>query len=192
MSRPQTNLQTNMQTSVSNGVEFVRPEDWMTKLEVIVMEVCQREGCIFYEMDFLGTGQGRTLRVYIDKDTGAGIDDCSNVSKALNLRLDVEDLVPGGAYHLEVSTPGIDRPLRRPWHFEKAIGKKIWVKTSEPFETFGVQIGRFLKAKQMEEHLRAVENGVLVFEAKEGEVRIPLASVEKSKIVFEFNKGKKK
>lgn len=170
--------------------------EWLSKVEKVAEDVCQREGCFLYDLDFLGTGLGRTLRVWIDKDTGAGIEDCSNVSKGLNLMLDVEDIVPGGPYHLEVSTPGIDRNLKKRWHFEKAIGKKVWVKSIENFETLGAEIERYKKAKQLEAVLTKIDGEIgseaLVFETKEGELRLPLSHIEKAKIIFEMNTKNKK
>jgi ribosome maturation factor RimP len=166
--------------------------EWLEKIEKMAGEVCHREGCFLYDLEFVGSGNGRTLRVFVDKEAGAGIDDCSNVSKGLNLLLDGEDVIPGGQYHLEVSTPGIDRPLKKPWHFEKAIGKKIWIRTSEAFENLGVSIEHLKKAKQMEEVLQSVEDGNLVFAVKKDEVRLPISALEKSKIVFEFKQVKKK
>ena len=90
-------------------------ESWLEKIEKIAQEIAEREGCVLYDLENIGSGKGRILRVYIDKDTGVGIEDCSNVSKGLNLRLDVEDIVPGEMYNLEVSTPGLDRHLKKAW-----------------------------------------------------------------------------
>ncbi len=66
--------------------------------------------------------------MFIDKAGGVSIEDCANVSRGLNLRLDVEDVIPGGQYELEVSSPGLDRKLTQGWHFEKAVGKTVQVK----------------------------------------------------------------
>lgn len=168
-------------------------QEWLQKVEKIAEDVCLREGCVLYDVEFLGTGQGRTLRVYIDKDSGgAGIEDCSNVSKGINLLLDVEDIVPGGNYHLEVSTPGIDRLLKKRWHFDKAVGKKIWVRTDQAFETFGVAIPHMMKAKQTEAVLEGIENDSLVFKMKDGDVKLPLSHVEKAKVVFVVEQKNKK
>lgn len=168
-------------------------QEWLSKVEKIADEVCHRVGCFIYDIEFLGTGQGRTLRIFIDRDTGAGIDDCSNVAKGLNEVLDAdEDIVPGGNYSLEVSTPGVDRPLRRRWHFDKAIGKKIWLRTDQAFETFGVTIPHMTKSKQMEAVLSGIEDEALVFQLKDGDVKLPISHVEKSKIVFEIEKKNKK
>src|SRR5437868_1876988 len=93
---------------------------WMEKVEQMAQTVAAQAGCILYDIEFVGIGKGRTLRVYIDKETpsaensgesgedgkGAGIDDCSNVSRALDTLLDENDVIPGESYYLEVSTPG--------------------------------------------------------------------------------------
>jgi ribosome maturation factor RimP len=176
---------------------------WMEKVEKMAEQVAAGEGCFIYDIEFVGIGKGRTLRVYIDKETapatteneepqGVGIGDCSNVSKALDLLLDENDVIPGETYYLEVSTPGLDRWLRRPWHFEKALGRKIWVKTRGPFEAYGVTDKKLKAAKQIEEVLKSFDGENLFFQVKDVEVKIPLSAIEKSKIVFEMNKGKKK
>ena len=122
-----------------------------------------------------------------------GIEDCSNVSKGLNLRLDVEDIVPGGMYNLEVSTPGLDRHLKKKWHFEKAIGQKIYVKLSSSLGSMGaVQDKGLLSMKQFEEVLKSVEGEELNFEIRSNPVRIPMDKIEKSKMVFEMKTNVKK
>jgi ribosome maturation factor RimP len=171
----------------------VSAPSWMEKVEQLAGEVSAQQGCVLYDIEFVGIGKGRTLRVYIDKDPeGSSIEDCSNVSKALDLVLDEQDVIPGEAYYLEVSTPGLDRWLKRAWHFEKAIGRKIWVKTLASFEKYGVEDKKLKAAKQIEDVLAAVEGQTLVFKVKEGEVRLPISAIEKSKIVFEMTKGQKK
>lgn len=176
---------------------------WMDKVEEMAQEVAKREGCFLYDIEFVGIGKGRTLRVYIDKEitpsanpneepNGVGIGDCSNVSKALNVMLDENDVIPGDAYNLEVSTPGLDRWLRLPWHFEKAVGKKIWVKSRSAMESFGVSDKKLKAAKQIEDVLLAFDGETLSFNTKDVEVKIPLSAVEKSKVVFDYIKGQKK
>jgi len=167
---------------------------WMEKVEDLAQEVTSREGCILYDVEFVGVGKGRTLRLYIDRDTpeGVGIDDCSNVSRALNSLLDEADAVPGESYTLEVSTPGIERPLRKAWHFEKAVGKKIWVKTNRAFESFGVEDKKWKSAKQIEDVLTAFDGENLSFHVKGVDLKVPLSAVERSKMVFEITKGQKK
>jgi ribosome maturation factor RimP len=164
--------------------------EWFAKVEKICQQISEREGCYLYEADFTGTGGGRALRVFIDKDGGAGLEDCASVSRGLNEVLDAqEDLIPGGHYNLEVSTPGIDRSLSKPWHFEKVVGKKIWVKTGSAFEEYGVQEPTLKKAKQTEAVLKEFKDNYLVLENKKGEdTRLPFDKVEKAKVVFEMPK----
>lgn len=163
--------------------------EWFEKVEKICQDIASREGCYLYDADFSGIGAGRTLRVFIDKDNGVGVEDCTNVSRGLDEALDQDELIPGGPYNLEVSTPGIDRILKKAWHFEKVVGKKIWVKTGVAFETLGVQEPTLKKAKQVEAVLKEFKNDTIVLENKKGDdVSLPLEKIEKAKVVFEMPK----
>lgn len=167
---------------------------WMEKVEKMAREVAAREGCLLYDLEFVGAGKGRTLRVFIDREDGnITIDDCSNVSKGLNELLDAdEDLIPGGAYNLEVSTPGLDRTLKQPWHFQKAVGKKVYIKTSKALESVGVTDKKWKAAKTVEEVLESADESGIRFMVKDVEIKIPYSFIEKAKVVFEFTKGQKK
>ncbi len=79
-------------------------------------------------------GKQRFLRVYIDKPEGISHRDCESVSNQLSVILDVEDLVPGPHYILEVSSPGLDRKLTRPAEFERFAGRLAKISTMEPVE----------------------------------------------------------
>lgn len=76
---------------------------------------------------------GGVLRVLVDVEGGVGIDDLKQVSRAVSRRLDETDPMPG-RYTLEVSSPGLERPLRTPDHFRRAVGEAITVKTVPTFE----------------------------------------------------------
>jgi ribosome maturation factor RimP len=203
---------------------------WMEKVEKTAQEIASNIGCYLYDIEFIGLGKNRILRLYIDRDAtglipdpnaatpisldadsesltegapeshtegvhelrGVSIDDCSKVSKALNEFLDETDLIPGAAYNLEVSTPGLDRILRKPWHFEKAVGKKIWVKVRGSLEQFGVTDAKLKNAKQIEDVLGAFDGQTLSFNTKGVDLKVPLSAVEKSKVVFVYSKGLKK
>jgi ribosome maturation factor RimP len=82
------------------------------------------------ELRHEGSRGGRVLRFYLDKEGGPNMDDLSGVSRELSDLLDVRDIVEG-AYTLEVSSPGINRPLKRPEHFARFVGKKVRVRTRE-------------------------------------------------------------
>lgn len=77
-----------------------------------------------------GSRGGRILRLYLDREGGPNMDELSRVSRGLSELLDQHDVVDG-AYTLEVSSPGINRPLKRPEHFAKFVGKKVRVRTRD-------------------------------------------------------------
>lgn len=162
-------------------------QSWLQKVEALASKIAEREGCQLYDLEFIS----RVLRVYIDKEPQAGIADCENVSKGLSLILDVENIVPGEHYQLEVSTPGLDRILKKDWHFERAVNKKIKLKSDAAFEAYGVDSERWKKSRTIEHVLAAVEQGSLVFNTAEGVVKIPIAAVEKARVVFELEKNEK-
>lgn len=169
-------------------------QEWMKTVEEKAQEVATSENCLLYDIEFVGAGSGRTLRVFIDKEEeGAiSIDDCSNVSKGISDYLDTNDVIPGDTYNLEVSTPGLDRVLKQPWHFKKAIGKKVYIKTTKALETLGVTDRKWKSAKTVEEVLEAADDNGLHFKVGGVDLDIPYAMIDKAKIVFEFSKGQKK
>jgi len=83
------------------------------------------------ELKHEGTRGGRVLRIYLDKEGGPSMEDLSKVSRGLSDLLDQHDDVVEGSYSLEVSSPGINRPLKRPEHFSRFIGKRVRVRTRE-------------------------------------------------------------
>ena len=117
---------------------------------------------------------GLVLRVVIYKEEGVSLGDCTAVSREVSHLLEVEDPLPG-AYHLEVSSPGLDRPLKTERDFARNLGKKVWVlfeDGGEPFECTGI-IGR-------------TSAEAVVVEAAEGPEEIGLATIKKAKLVIEF------
>ena len=168
-------------------------ESWLEKVEKIAQEIVEREGCILYDLEHTGTGKGRILRVYIDKESGVGVDDCSNVSKGLNLRLDVEDVVPGAMYNLEVSTPGLDRQLTKNWHFKKVVGKKISIQLSKALGSLSpVEDKGLVLMKKFEDILISADEENLFFEIRANKVKIPYTAIEKAKLVFDYKVKSKK
>ena len=81
--------------------------------------------------EYLSQGKHSLLRIYIDKADGIGIEDCQEVSKQVSALLDVEDPVPGN-YSLEISSPGIPRPLFSGWQYQRYLGDTVQVKTFKP------------------------------------------------------------
>jgi ribosome maturation factor RimP len=83
------------------------------------------------EVELAGSHHHPTLRVYIDSPAGVNVDDCARVSRQLSALLDVEDPLPGH-YTLEVSSPGLDRPLVKPKDFMRYVGETIKIKMQQP------------------------------------------------------------
>jgi len=89
------------------------------------------EGLEMVDVEFRRESRGMVLRLYLDRTGGISLDDLTRVSRQLGDVLDAHDAVPG-SYMLEVSSPGINRRLRRPDHFQRFLGKKVRVRTTVP------------------------------------------------------------
>jgi ribosome maturation factor RimP len=109
--------------------------------------------------------------VVVDREGGVDLDTISQLSQKVSRRLDLEGFEPG-PYALEVSTPGIERPLRRPEDFRRAVGERVQVKTDE-----GVLVGE----------LRAAEEDAIRIAAAEGERLLPLEDVAAAKTVVDWD-----
>jgi ribosome maturation factor RimP len=121
-------------------------------------------------------GAQRLLRVYIDKPGGITHGDCQRVSEQLGVVLDVEDLIPGPRYVLEISSPGLDRKLRSPAEFERFSGRLARISLSEPVE----------ESKFFEGRLAGVSEGMVRLEVKGRVVLLPLAVIRKANLVVEW------
>lgn len=123
----------------------------------------------------------RILRVYIDSERGIMIDDCSKVSHQLSGLLDVEDPIPGN-YQLEVSSPGMDRPLFTPAHFERFAGSLARLQLLRPID------GR----RRFKARLRGLRDDKVVLQDGETEFEIPFDLIDKARIVPEFEETVRK
>lgn len=168
-----------------------RPENrpnWLERVEALANQIAGREGCRLYDIEF----SSRVLRVYIDKDPSAGIKDCENVSRGMSEVLDAEEVIPGEHYQLEVSTPGLERSLKKDWHFKNAVGKKVKLRTQRSLESLGISVNQLKNAKSLEAELIRVEGQDLFFKYEGNEIMIPFSAVEKARLLFEFDKSDKK
>lgn len=97
------------------------------KLTELLRPTVESLGYVLWACEYLAQGKHSVLRVYIDKEDGILMDDCVAVSQQLSQLLDVEDPIQS-EYSLEVSSPGLDRPLSELWHFEQYIGHEVSMK----------------------------------------------------------------
>jgi len=143
-------------------------------LELLAPEV-EALGYELVELDAPAPGGTGTLRIYIDREDGIGLDDCEKVSHRVSGLLDVEDLIHGH-YVLEVSSPGLDRPLRTEEHFRRQGGMlvKIVMAAGRP--------GR----RRYKGRVGSVEDGVINIEVDGEQVSLPLSEIESARLVPEF------
>ena len=104
----------------------------LTRVWQLAAPLADSEGMEIVDIEFRHEGSrgGRVLRLYLDKEGGPNVEDLSRVSRQLSELLDAEDTIDG-AYTLEVSSPGINRPLKKPEHFARFVGKRIRVRTRD-------------------------------------------------------------
>jgi len=126
-------------------------------------------------IEFAGGERGGLLRIYIDHPEGIGVDDCQQVSYQVSGLLDVEAPIPGH-YTLEVSSPGLDRPLFDREHYQRFAGQRIRVRMAIP------QGGR----RKFEGLLQGLEEAYVVLEQDGETVKLPLAEIEQARLVPEF------
>ena len=98
----------------------------------IAERVATPKGIEIVDVEMRGHGNQRLLRIYIDKPEGVSHGDCEFVSKNVGTILDVADVVPSGSYTLQVSSPGLERPLKRPRDFARFLGRLAKVVLREP------------------------------------------------------------
>jgi len=161
----------------------------LDKIREIAERVAQSSGLELVDLELHGGGKSRMLRVYIDKPGGVTHEDCANFSREVGTIFDVEDVVPGSSYLLEVSSPGLDRKLLKPDDYQRFIGSLVKLSTREPvngnqhFEgrLLAMHEGRItleLAGRKKSKKHEAVEAGA--------QVEIALANVEKANLVPEF------
>jgi|SRR5271170_1587802 len=133
-------------------------------------------------------GKQRFLRVYVDRlpdaanpghlGNGAGVShsDCQAVSEQLSVILDVEDLVPGPSYTLEISSPGLDRKLIKPGDYERFVGRLANIWLNEPVEN----------QKYFQGRLAGYADGVVKLTVRDREVTVPYAGIRKANLVVEL------
>lgn len=106
-------------------------QDLKKRVWELALPVAEGYGIELVDVAYTTESGRRVLRILIDKPAGVTVEDCASVSRELSTILDVEDIVEG-SYSLEVSSPGLDRPLIREKDFRDAVGKKIRIKTKQP------------------------------------------------------------
>ena len=155
----------------------------LARIREAAERVAHSEGLEVFDVEWK-IGKQRFLRVYIDRlpgpdnPEGLGVshNDCQRVSEQLSVILDVEDLVPGPSYILEVSSPGLDRKLIKPEDYARFVGRRAKVWLNEPVEN-----KKFLEAR-----LAGFADGQVKLMVRDREITVPYSAIEKANLVVEF------
>ncbi len=152
-------------------------EEIVSRISAIARRVADPQNIEIVEVEFLGAGRSRLLRIYIDRPQGVTHSDCEFISQHVGTILDVEDVIPGDSYTLEVSSPGLERKLAAPRDFERFVGKKAKVTLREPVEN----------QRHWEGTLAGISEGMIALEPSQGKIiHFPFAQVQKANLKFEW------
>jgi ribosome maturation factor RimP len=151
------------------------------KIERLALPLITSLGLELVEIEFTPEGRQMVLRVFIDKEGGIMLDDCAAVSKELSALLDVEDIIPG-KFTLEVSSPGLNRPLKSHDDYERYSGKLIKIKTFTPTADDAGNLRKTFLGK-----LVGVDGDLIYLKLLEGQsATIPFSAVAKANLEFEM------
>ncbi|HEK3494126.1 TPA: ribosome maturation factor RimP [Pseudomonas aeruginosa] len=148
----------------------------LEQLQALLAPVVEALGYECWGVEFISQGRHSVLRVYIDRPEGILIDDCEAVSRQVSGILDVEDPI-SGEYTLEVSSPGMDRPLFTLEQFAKHAGEQVKIRLRSPYE------GR----RNYQGILRGAEEQDVVVLVDDHEYLLPIDSIDKANIIPRFD-----
>ena len=156
-------------------------EDTCTVVTGIAQPILESMALELVDIEFGRVGRDAVLRIFIDKEGGVMLDDCAEFSRELSLILDVEDFIACN-YSLEVSSPGLDRPLKKQADYDRFVGRLVKIRTYQPFmDDSGNKRKTFLGT------LDGLVDGVVRITLKEGQTAsIPLDRVAKANLEFEL------
>ena len=144
-------------------------------LRAMLEPAVQGLGYELVDVEFAGTGRQAVLRVYIDSPDGITVDDCATVSHQVSAILDVEDPIPD-KYMLEVSSPGLDRPLVKLEDFQRFTGQAVKIRTSQPV------LGR----RNFTGLLVGLRGETVIVEMDKESFDLPFGDIEKARLVPQF------
>ena len=159
-------------------------ETTLVRVQQLVEPILAELKLELVDLEFKREGRDWFLRLFIDKEGGVTLDDCADVSRELGVVLEVEDVIET-AYRLEVSSPGLDRPLKKAQDYERYKGRLVKVKTYEKLDPDG----RGHERKTFEGQLLGLEGGkvrIQQMDKKGGVVELQLDGIAKANLEIEF------
>lgn len=154
---------------------MAKEEGVAEKVTSLVMPVIEGAGMELVDLEYRKEGSGWVLRLFIDKESGVTLDDCTDISKEVDAVLDVEDIIHH-EYHLEVSSPGLNRPLKKEEDFKRFTGKLAKIKT---FEVIG-------GSRNFKGRIVSCENGIVSVNVDGVVHEIPIIKMAKANLEYEF------
>jgi ribosome maturation factor RimP len=145
------------------------------KLEELLKPTIETMGFELWAVEYMPAGRHSTLRVFVDKEGGITVDDCADISRQISAVLDVEDPI-SSAYMLEVSSPGLDRPLLKPEQYARYKGHKVRVRT----------VSAVLGRKKFNGPMTQVDDQGIVVDVDGELYDIPFDVIDKANLVAEF------
>lgn len=159
------------------------------KVREVAERIAASSGLEVVELEMRGGGKARMLRVFIDKPEGVTHEDCANFSREFGTILDVEDVIPGDSYLLEVSSPGLDRKLYKAADYQRFVGSLVKLNTFEPINGnrhFEGRLEQFADGRLTLDLAAVKQSKKKGAPVAEGKVEILLANVEKANLVPEI------
>jgi len=144
----------------------------------IITPIAAELGYDIWDVEYVREGADYYLRVTIDSEDGIGIEDCERFHHAIDAPLDESDPIEG-AYHLEVSSPGIERDIRTPAHYRACTGERVCAKLFKPKDGTKVLIGTLVGISD--------DDKTVTITVGEQNIELERAEISKMNVYFEFN-----
>jgi len=147
------------------------------KIEALISSVIVDIGYELVGIEYVASGKHSTLRIYIDSENGIGVDDCETVSRQISAIFDVEDPITS-QYNLEVSSPGIERPLFHIGHYQRFLGHDIKLRLVRPINGQRKFVGAIGSVSEANNSVELV--------TELGPVMLDIELIEKANLVADF------
>jgi ribosome maturation factor RimP len=149
--------------------------DLLDRIVELVEPIVTGEDMELVDFQFRRENQGWVLRILLDKTGGINVEDCTDISRQVSTALDVKGLIEH-SYVLEVSSPGLNRPLKKEVDFERFKGKKVFIELDRTIDGQRKFSGKLL----------GIERGTIAIMAEKGNTKLPYSLIKKATLCYEF------
>ena len=167
----------SIRTGKKGSFTLSKRESYEQKTEAILLPILEEYGFDLWDVEYVKEGNNWYLRAYIDKPGGININDCEAVSRRLSDILDEQDFIDDDSYILEVSSPGLGRPLKKEKDFKRSLGEEVEIRTYRMIE----------KQKEFVGLLKAYDDKSVTIETEDGETKTFLKTdIALVRLAFDF------